>query len=132
MAEHSIWPEDKISTKFEIRIEFRLCSADPAELGKTCSDRSSVWWEGRARLGEPIEAFNSTPENSEERAELIWSKIGRVLSGVLILPKFAEFNRREEDGICNSCSMLARGCIETDLSRSDCSGSLPLGEFNNC
>ena len=64
--------------------------------------------------------FNLIAEHSDGPAELILSKIGKVLSGVLILPKFAKVNRCEEEDVCNSCSRTARGCCEADLNCSGC------------
>ncbi len=60
-----MWPAEKILSKSEIRVEFRLCSAGPAELDKACSDKTSVWWEGRALSGDPISIFCSTAEDSD-------------------------------------------------------------------
>ena len=78
--EYSVGPPELISAKSGIRVGFRLCPVDTSESGKTWSDRTPLWWDGRALLGEPIDAIHSTPENSDRRPEFIWSEIGRVLS----------------------------------------------------
>ncbi len=75
-AEHFDWLAEQISSMCGICVEFRLCSADPAELDKACSDRISVRWEGRTLLGEPIDILCATVDDFDRPAEKILSKCG--------------------------------------------------------
>ena len=131
-ADRSDRSVEKNLSKCEICAESRLSSADLAESGKICSDRTPFGCRERALSGGPVGMFNSTPECCDGPAEGILSKIGRVLSGILTLPKFARFKRPEDNGICNSCSITARGYCEADSSCSGCSVSLLPCKVNNC
>ena len=62
-AERLDWLAEKILSMSEICVRFRLCSADPEEMGKTCSDRTSVWWGTRALSGGSVEIVCSKAEH---------------------------------------------------------------------
>ena len=75
-AEHSVGPAEKILSKCAFSVEFRLCSADVAELGKTWSDKNSVWRGTRVLSGDLVKLLCSKAEHSLCPAEEISSMCG--------------------------------------------------------
>ena len=75
-AEHSVGPAEKILSKCAFSVEFCLCSTDMAEIGKTCSDKNSVWRGTRARSGGSGKLFCSKAEHFNWLAEQILSMCG--------------------------------------------------------
>ena len=55
--EHFEWLAERILSKCEFSIDFRLCFSDWAELDKTFSEKTSVQWGGRALPKESNETF---------------------------------------------------------------------------
>ncbi len=67
----------------EIRSECRIfvkfvsiSDIESAEIGKSCSDRTSVWWETRALSGGSVKIFCSMAEHVDWPAEQISSMCG--------------------------------------------------------
>ena len=70
---------EKILSMFEFCIGICLFSADPAELAKTCSDKTSVSWVTGALSGSPVEAFTLKAERSGWLAEMNLSAFGTCI-----------------------------------------------------
>ena len=66
---------EKILSKCGFCIGICLCSADPAELAKTCSDKTSVCWAAGALSRSSGYAFCSKAECSDRPAEITLSAI---------------------------------------------------------
>ena len=96
-AERFAWLAEQILSMCGICVEFRLCSANMAELDRACSDRISVRWGGTALSGDPIGVLCSTVEHSDGRAEKIRSKYEICVGLCLCSADPAELDKADLD-----------------------------------
>ena len=97
--EHFDWLAEQILSMCEFCIEFRLCFSDSAELDKTCSEKTSVRWGGRALPKESKETFRSKAEHSVCPAERILSKCVFCVEFCLCSVDVAELGKTCSDKI---------------------------------
>ena len=93
IVEDSDGRAEKILSMCEFCIGICLCSANPAELAKTCSDRTSARWAARALSGSPVNAFCSKAECSDRLAEITLSAIEFCIEFRLCSIELAELSR---------------------------------------